>query len=167
MHYSKLKNMSEKLHNNICPLITSYRVGCLIILIFSFLASINSIQAQENDPIEQEAKNLVFDSVGLIYDLPHSFEETERQLHYRNLTEQIVDKITREKQVDISVFDYLFFLQNTISENHEIEVLTEQGEFLLQDLAEQQDLKEQHLRNSTIIRDENRRIIRIQVNFEG
>jgi len=158
--------MSEKLHNNICPLITSYRVGFLFILIFSFLASINSIQAQENDPIEQEAKRLASDSVGLIYDLPHSYEETERQLHYRNLTEQIVGKITREKQVDISVFDYLIFLQNTISENREIEVLTEQGKFLLQDLAEQQDLKEQHLRNSTIIRDENRRIIKIQVNFE-
>ena len=158
--------MSEKLNNNICPLRISFRVGFLLFILFSILASINSIQAQENDPIEQEAKRLASDSGGLIYDLPHSYEETERQLHYRNLTEQIVDKITREKQVDISVFDYLIFLQNTISENHEIVVLTEQGKFLLQDLAEQQDLKEQHLRNSTIIRDENRRIIRIQVNFE-
>ena len=158
--------MIEKIHNNIFPIRTFFRVGFFFILLFSILTSINSIQAQENDPIEQEAKRLASDSGGLIYDLPHSYEETERQLHYRNLTEQIVDKITREKQVDISVFDYLIFLQNTISENHEIVVLTEQGKFLLQDLAEQQDLKEQHLRNSTIIRDENRRIIRIQVNFE-
>ncbi|TVQ43329.1 MAG: hypothetical protein EA362_11470 [Saprospirales bacterium] len=159
--------MAEKIHLNIYRLKTPFRVVFFFfILLFSFFASANTSQAQELDPIELEAKHLMSDSVGLIYDLPHSHEETERQLYYSGLIKQVVGKSTQGKEIKVSVFDYLFFLQSKISESRDVSVESNTGSFLLKDLGVQKNLKNEELRNSSIVRDKNDGIIKIYVNLE-
>lgn len=158
----ELKNL-----NNL-PFVPFLRVsserGSIFFILLSTLIFSNAAICQ--GPLKEEVDSLLFDSSEYIFDLPHNNEEARNLLHGSKLTKYIEGRKIKMNEAVISVYDYLNFLRSKISKNEEIVVKTESGYFLLRDLGAQVDLKEKELINTSIVRDENNRIVKIYINPE-